>query len=399
MYPKIFLKPEKAQALQRQHLWVFSGAILRTEPQIQNGDIVELYVHNQYLATGHYQAHGSIAIRILTFQQQLINTVFYEQKIKNALTVRHILNLPNSATNAYRLIHAEGDSLPALIIDIYNHTAVIQTHSEGMFRQKEIITNALLKVMQPFNLQAIFYKTNNENSNAQKQKTENHYLHNPNLFENETIITENNTKYAVNWHEGQKTGFFIDQRTNRQLLKEYAHKKNVLNTFCYTGGFSVYALHAGANQVHSIDASAKAIQYTQKNIELNGFDSKQNACIVGDVVQYLQKDTTPYYDLIIVDPPAFAKNLDKKHAAVQGYIRLNELAIQKINPKKGGILFTFSCSQVIDKQLFVNSITAAAIRAKRQIRILHHLSQAPDHPTNICHPEGDYLKGLVLHVF
>lgn len=389
-YPSITLHHGKDHAVRRFHPWVFSGAIKSVSTDLEDGDIVDVFSSkSEYLATGHF-AKGSIAVRLFSFEQIEINNSFWKNKLQQAYQLRSNIGLVNnSETNVYRLVHAEGDGLPGLIIDIYNDTAVIQTHSAGMYHFRNIISEVLLEIYQG-NLKAVFDKSAetlavNDVSNGYLfgKSTENFF------------VKENGCKFLIDFEEGQKTGFFVDQRENRKLLMDFCKGKNVLNTFCYTGGFSVFAVKAGAEIVHSVDSSKKAIEMAQKNLTLNGFDSAHHSCIASDTLEYL-KNNESGYDVIVLDPPAYAKHMSAKHNAVQGYKRLNVMAINKI--KKGGILFTFSCSQIIDRKLFADTITAAAIESGRQIQILHHLSQPPDHPVSIFHPEGEYLKGLVLHI-
>jgi len=403
-YIKVIVGSGKDQSLRRFHPWVFSGAIKKIknadgkgEVVPEEGDIVEVYDNkDEYLGTGHYQI-GSIAIRIFSFAENLpagrqVNPDknFWQQKIKLAYDYRKQLGLiDNANTNVYRLIFAEGDGLPGLVIDWYNGTAVIQTHSIGMHLIKNEITEALKEIYGD-KLKAVYDKSEETLPKMSKVKAINGYLFGK-AETNEVI--ENNCKFHIDWEGGQKTGFFIDQRENRKLLAEYSKDKAVLNTFCYTGGFSVYAAKAGAKLVHSVDSSKKAIELTDKNITLNNISNHQS--FAEDTFDYLDKNKNAY-DVIILDPPAFAKHRDAKHHAVMGYKRLNSEAMKQIKP--GGILFTFSCSQVVDKKMFESTIMASAIIAKRNVRVLHHLSQPPDHAANIFHPEGEYLKGLVVHV-
>lgn len=423
-YPKIILHPGKEVSLKRKHQWVFSGAIKKIiSPQgkdieLIDGEVVEVVsAQNKYLATGHYQK-GSIAVRILSFERTEIDAAFWQNKIREACDYRKLLGFKvltigadfERATNVFRLVNAEGDGMPGLIIDYYNGVAVIQCHSIGMYNIRNEISESLKAIFSLPNgegrggaLIAVYNKSSETIPERENIKAVNEYL-----FKNsepEKIVTENNCKFFVDWETGQKTGFFIDQRENRKLLMHYVKDKTVLNAFCYTGGFSVYALTAGAKEVHSLDSSKKAIELTEKNVLLNiGFNGIHKS-FTGDVLDYLknlsplplgEEGNGPLYDVIILDPPAFAKHLSARHKAVQGYIRLNALALKKIKP--GGILFTFSCSQVVDRNLFYNSIVAAAIESGRKIKVMHHLSQPPDHPVNIYHPEGEYLKGLVLFV-
>lgn len=392
---KIFLKKGKDEAIRRQHPWIFSGAVAHTEGVLSDGDLVEVCdFKKQFLAVGYYN-DGSIVVRVLSFVPCVIDDAFWYGRLENAFAYRQKLDLTHSeSTNCYRLIHAEGDGLPGLIVDIYGSVAVVQCHSIGMHRQIEAIKNGLLKVYGG-KLKAIYDKSS---ETLPPQYVAQNDLKNGYLFgEMETPLTvfENGNAFAVDWITGQKTGFFLDQRDNRALLSRYAKGKSVLNAFCYSGGFSVYALKAGAKSVHSIDISPKAIDLTIKNVEINQpFDVEHTAAAV-DVMAYL-KENERIFDVMIVDPPAFAKSIAKRHNAVQAYKRLNAMALRQIT--EGGILFTFSCSQVVDTQLFYDTIVAAAIEAGRHIRVMHRLTQPADHPVNIFHPEGSYLKGLVLYV-
>ena len=383
----VFLKNGREFSVQRFHPWIFSGAIQTIEGELKDGDWVEVKGNkNKTLAYGHYQK-GSITIRVLSFESEKPGQDFWVNKIKAAYTLRASSHLPNEYTNCYRLIHAEGDGLPGLVIDIYNGVAVVQAHSAGMQADREEISNALKTVFEK-SIHAIYYK------NASKEGSKDgEYLFGMGVVPH--VVNEHGNKFYVDWEVGQKTGFFLDQRENRNLLGEFSNGKKVLNTFCYTGGFSVYALLAGAEVVHSVDASEKAVVLTRKNIELNGFDPIQHECYTQDTFEFL-KDKKDVYDVIILDPPAFAKHKEAKHQAMKGYQRLNAEAMRTI--KSGGIIFTFSCSQVIDRQLFYDTVVSAAIQAGRQIKVLHHLSQPADHPVSIFHSEGEYLKGLVLYV-
>ncbi|MBL7815434.1 MAG: class I SAM-dependent rRNA methyltransferase [Saprospiraceae bacterium] len=392
---KIFLKKGKEEAVRRQHPWIFSGAVAHTEGVLSDGDLVEVYdAKKQFLAVGYYN-DGSIVVRVLSFELCTIDTAFWEQKISNAFRYRQRLNLTDSkSTNCYRLIHAEGDGLAGLIVDIYDSVAVIQCHSIGMHRQIEPIQAGLKKIF-GHKLKAIYDKsaeTLPPQYVAQNQ-IKNDYLWG--AAEVPLCVSENDNAFAIDWVTGQKTGFFLDQRDNRALLNRYAEGKSVLNAFCYSGGFSIYALKAGAKSVHSIDISPKAIDLTLKNVELNCPFTGEHTAAAVDVMAFL-KENNRIYDVMIVDPPAFAKSIAKRHNAVQAYKRLNAMALRQIT--EGGILFTFSCSQVVDNQLFYDTIVAAAIEAKRQVRVMHRLTQPADHPVNIFHPEGSYLKGLVLYV-
>ncbi len=391
-FPKIILKPGKDDALRRFHPWVFSGAVMKVAGTVSDGCIAEVFsAHNEYLGTGHYN-EGSIVVRIFSFEQTACNKDFWKSKIENALDYRKRLGLyDDTDSNAYRLVFGEGDGLPGLIIDFYHGTAVIQCHTYGMFLLRETFAE-ILKELYGDRLQSVYLKSRETLPAKFADEAHDGYL-----IEgaSENIITENGCKFFVDWQQGQKTGFFIDQRENRKALMRYCRNKTVLNTFCYTGGFSVYALKAGARLVHSVDSSAKAIELTDKNVEMNGFSWEQHSSFRSDVMDFL-KSSQEVYDVIILDPPAYAKHLKTRHTAMQGYKRLNEAALNKI--KKGGFLFTFSCSQVVDSALFRSTVIAAAIQSGRNVRIVDVLTQPPDHPVSAFHPEGEYLKGLVLFV-
>ena len=389
-FSQIVLNSGKEQSPKRFHPWIFSGAIKKLGENIQEGDIVEvLDSKEQYLATGHYQK-GSISVRIFSFQKTAADYQFWKNKILKAYNYRELLGLTNNkSTNVYRLLFAEGDGMPGLIIDFYNGTAVLQTHSVGMHLLKPVIID-ILKEIYGSKLMAIYDKSEESMPKMAAVKAANGYLFGKVDTNN---VMENGNLFCVDWEEGQKTGFFIDQRENRKILTELCKNKIVLNTFCYTGGFSVYASIAGAKEVHSVDSSKKAIELTDKNVKLNNVNN--HTSFVSDTFDFL-KGKENIYDLIILDPPAFAKHQNVKHNAVMGYKRLNFEAIKKI--KSGGIIFTFSCSQVVDNRLFYNTIMAASIEAGRNVRVLQHLSQPADHPVNIFHPEGEYLKGLILFV-
>lgn len=387
--PKIWLKPGKEQSVRRFHPWVFSGAIQRTSGEIHDGEIAEvLDSKGNYLATGHCSS-GSIAVRIFSFTGFTEGEDFWRKKIAAAFSLRKLLGLVgNSSTNIYRLIHAEGDGLPGLIVDIYGKTAVIQAHSTGMFEARHAIARAIADVMGPA-VEAVYDRGNEKSGDSAEAGS---YLIGS---KGDNVCKEYDCLFRIDWEAGQKTGYFIDQRENRHLLATYAKGKKVLNTFCYTGGFSIHALKEGAELVDSLDSSQKALDLVNENILLNGFTDRNHRVIKADAVDYLKTLATDY-DIVVLDPPAFAKHLSARHKAVQGYIRINEAAIRQIKP--GGIIFTFSCSQVVDKKLFADSIMAAAVQAGRQVKILHHLHQPADHPVSIFHPEGEYLKGLVLYV-
>lgn len=404
VYPKVYLKDKKLAPLRRFHPWVFSGAIQKFERPLQDGELVQVCNKaGKGLATGYYQ-NSTIAVRVLAFEAVEINAAFWKKAIQNAFKLRQQLGFTaQAATNAYRLIHAEGDHLPGLIIDIYAQTAIIQCHSIGIHFCIEDIKEALLEVYGEYNesnLDAIYDKSKETLPKQYAATVQNKYL-----FQNSDnqLITENSHTFFVDWENGQKTGFFLDQRDNRQLLAALIQRNQntktsntvtVLNTFCYSGGFSVYALKAGAALVHSVDISKKAIDWTNKNAALNPHEGKHEA-YAQDVMKFL-KETDLEYDFVVVDPPAYAKSLRTRHNAVQGYKRLNAAAFKKV--KSGGIMLTFSCSQVVDRVLFYNTIVAAALESNRKVKVLYHLSQPPDHPMNIFHPEGSYLKGLVLRV-
>lgn len=385
-YPKVILKPGKEKSVQRRHPWVFSGAVYGVSQELHDGEMVDVVdANNKHLATGYFSDRGSIVVRILTFGDEIFTENFWADRLKGAWELRMKL-LKLEQTNAFRLIHGEGDGIPGLIIDYYDKNWVLQAHSSGIFQEIEKIAEAIKQNFSEY-CQTIYCKS----SGTLPQTGRDFFLFGD---KPEIIAKENNILFAVNWVEGQKTGFFLDQRDNRKLLEHYAHGKRVLNTFCYTGGFSVYAMNAGAELVTSVDISEKAVALAEKNMELN-FDDCNHEAVASDVFNFL-KEHNQQYDLIVLDPPAFAKSIKSKHTATQAYKRLNIAGLKSLAPK--GILFTFSCSQVIDDVLFYNTIAAAAIETGRNIRVLHKLSQGPDHPTNIYHPEGHYLKGLVLYV-
>ena len=389
---KIILKPGKDRSVFRYHPWIFSGAIAKTEGKLQEGDLVRVYSSdNQYLATGHYQI-GSIAVRILTFEDEEIGYSFWLQRITAAYHMRRAIGLTDRADNdTFRLIHGEGDNLPGLVVDYYAGVADVQFHSVGMYLERGNITRALLETLGD-RLTAIYDKSESTLPYKAAIDPHNGYLYGK---ADHFIAQENGLKFNVDWLEGQKTGFFIDQRENRHLLEKYAGNKQVLNMFCYTGGFSFYAMRGGARSVHSVDSSSKAIDLTCKNVELNFPGDNRHQAFAEDAFKFL--DTMgDQYDLIILDPPAFAKHKKVLNNALQGYRKLNAKAFEKIRP--GGILFTFSCSQVVSKENFRLAVFSAAAQSGRNVRILHQLTQPADHPVNIYHPEGEYLKGLVLYV-
>ena len=389
---QILLKAGKEEPVKRFHPWIFSGAIGKVIGTPEDGDVVTVFSNKrEFLGIGHYQ-NGSITVRICAFEECELNLDFWISRLQKAYDYRVAVGIAtDDATNCFRFIHGEGDSLPSLIIDVYNDTAVIQCHSIGMHKSRQLIAEALMQVLGN-RIKAVYDKSYETLPDKYAKTIGNQYLigtSEPN------VVLENNIKFNIDWVTGQKTGFFLDQRDNRALISRYSKGKTVLNAFCYSGGFSVYALQAGAKHVDSVDVSAKAIELTDKNVSLNGDFGDRHQSFAQDVMPYL-KQNEKAYDVMIVDPPAFAKSMDKRHNAVQGYKRLNALALSQI--AKGGILFTFSCSQVVDRQLFYNTIVAAAIEAKRHVRVMHHLTQPADHPTSLFHPEGSYLKGLVLFV-
>jgi 23S rRNA (cytosine1962-C5)-methyltransferase len=389
---KIILKEGKEENLHRFHPWIFSGAIKRIIGKVEEGDVVEVLDSKEgFQALGHYQI-GSIAIRILSFKQDDINLNFWVDRIKKAYQLRIDLGLANNPNNdTFRLIHGEGDTLPGLIIDVYGNTAIIQAHSVGMHHARLQITEAL-KVVLGDALKNVYYKSESTLPFKAEIEPENGYLFGGT---HEGIATECGLKFLIDWERGQKTGFFIDQRENRLLLEKYAKDKSVLNMFCYTGGFSCYALRGGAKLVESVDSSAKAIEITNKNVSLNFPNDNRHQAYATDAFKFLE-DIKDKYDLIILDPPAFAKHKDVLRNALQGYRKLNAKAFEQIKP--GGILFTFSCSQAVSRDQFRLAVFSAAAQSGRVVRILHQLSQPADHPINIYHPEGEYLKGLVLYV-
>ena len=389
---KVYLKPGKEESLKRFHPWIFSGAIARIVGEPEEGEIVEVYSSNkEYIAKGHFQI-GSIAVRVLTFKQEPINLNFWRQRLAAAFDVRKSVGVADNPINdTYRLVHGEGDGLPGLIIDVYAKTAVMQAHSAGMHVDRMEIADALSQVMDG-KIENIYYKSETTLPFKADLSPENGFIVGGS---SDNIATEYGLKFHVDWLKGQKTGFFVDQRENRALLERYSKDKSVLNMFCYTGGFSFYAMRGGAKQVHSVDSSAKAIDLTNKNVELNFPNDERHEAFAEDAFKYLDR-MGDQYDIIILDPPAFAKHKDALRNAFQGYRKINAKAFEKIKP--GGILFTFSCSQVVSKENFRTAVFSAAAQTGRRVRILHQLTQPADHPINIYHPEGEYLKGLVLYV-
>ncbi len=392
MYKKVYLKKGKEESLKRFHPWVFSGAIHHMDNNVEEGETVKVFnAGGEFIAVGHYQI-GSIAVRVLSFRDVEIDHDFWCARLQSALDMRIAVGIAdNPANNTYRLVHGEGDNLPGLVIDCYGETAVMQAHSVGMHVNRLEIAEALKEVMGT-RLSNLYYKSETTLPYKADLRQENGFIFGGDA---NNVAIENGLKFHIDWLRGQKTGFFVDQRENRSLLEYYAKGKSVLNMFCYTGGFSVYAMRGNAKLVHSVDSSAKAIELTNDNIALNFPGDARHEAFCEDAFQYLDEHDQQY-DLIILDPPAFAKHRAALHNALKGYTRLNVKGFQRI--KKGGILFTFSCSQVVTKDNFRNAVFTAAAQAGRKVRILHQLHQPVDHPINIYHPEGEYLKGLVLYV-
>ncbi len=392
MYPKIILKKGKEESLKRFHPWVFSGAIQHLPQQMEEGDVVVVCnSEGKFVAVGHYQV-GSIAVRVLSFRDVAIDESFWQSRLKSALTMRQTIGIAdNPENNTYRLVHGEGDLLPGLVIDVYGKTAVMQAHSVGMHCSRHDIAQALVAVMGS-RIENIYYKSETTLPFKAELGQENGFIYGGS---DDNTAVENGLKFYVDWLKGQKTGFFVDQRENRALLEHYAKGRKVLNMFCYTGGFSFYAMRGGALKVQSVDSSAKAIELTKRNVALNFPGDGRHEAYCEDAFKFLDQ-LGNQYDLIILDPPAFAKHRAALHNALKGYIRLNAKAFEKI--ESGGVLFTFSCSQVVTKENFRNAVFTAAAQAGRKVRILHQLHQPADHPVNIYHPEGEYLKGLVLYV-
>ncbi len=387
------LKKKKEESLKRFHPWIFSGAIARMEREPEEGEVVRVITDSgEYICHGHYQI-GSIAVRVLSFDEsEVIDQQFWENRLRIAYQMRVAIGVaecPNNTT--YRLVHGEGDNLPGLVVDIYGKTAVMQAHSAGMHMHRQDIANAIVKVSNN-NILHVYYKSETTLPFKADLGAENCFLVGGS---DENIAIENGLKFHVDWLKGQKTGFFVDQRDNRSLLERYSNNRSVLNMFCYTGGFSFYAMRSNAKLVHSVDSSAKAIDLTRANVELNFPGDKRHQAYAEDAFKYLDR-MGDQYDLIILDPPAFAKHRGALRNALIGYRKLNAKAFEKIQP--GGILFTFSCSQVVSKEQFRTAVFSAAAISGRKVRILHQLTQPADHPINIYHPEGEYLKGLVLYV-
>lgn len=396
---QVQLRKGKDESLRRFHPWVFSGAIARIDEGVSEGEVVRVVTHTgEFIAVGHYQ-EGSIAVRVLTFSDVPIDAEFWTSRLRSALQMRQAIGIADNPTNnTYRLVHGEGDNLPGLIIDVYGQTAVMQAHSIGMHLCRKEIAHALADVMES-RISHIYYKSETTLPFMTADDM-NCFLYGGS---DDNVAMENGLKFRVDWLKGQKTGFFVDQRENRSLLEHFAKGKRVLNMFCYTGGFSFYAMRGGAELVHSVDSSAKAIELTKQNVALNFPGDPRHEAFCEDAFKFLESisltshlSPLTSYNLIILDPPAFAKHRGALHNALKGYTRLNQKAFEKI--ERGGILFTFSCSQVVTKDHFRNAVFTAAALAKRKVRILHQLHQPADHPINIYHPEGEYLKGLVLYV-
>lgn len=399
LYRNLFLKRGKADSLGRRHPWVFSGAVHHIEGDALEGDKLRvLDDEGRFVAVGHWQI-GSIALRVLSFEDEVIDAGFYAGRLAVALDVRKKIGVVRTGANdnwekrndMYRLVHGEGDFLPGLIIDMYGSTAVMQAHSVGMHEDRMLVAEALKRVMGD-ELKAIYYKSETTLPYKADLGQENGYIHGST---DNNVAVENGLEFHIDWLKGQKTGFFVDQRDNRALLESYAKGRKVLNMFCYTGGFSVYAMRGGADLVHSVDSSAKAVDLVRANIELNFPGDSRHEAFAEDAFRFIE-EMDGKYDLVILDPPAFAKHRDALKQALRGYTRLNARAMEKM--PKGCILFTFSCSQAVNKDQFRTAIFTAAAQARRNVRILHQLHQPADHPINIYHPEGEYLKGLVLYV-
>ncbi len=389
-YPKVFLKHGKEASVKRFHPWIFSGAIHYSEPDPEDGDIVEVYSSDRnFLAMGHFH-HATIAVRILSFDQETASYEFFNQKIQSAIRLRYEMFGKCTNTNVFRLIHGEGDGLPGLVADYYNGAVILQFHSYGMFRHRDIIAEIVLK--NPFFKVDLIYDKS-ANTLHKKYNPEDKLLYGKN--ETKRTVSENGCLFNINWIDGQKTGFFIDQRENRTLLQNYCDGKTVANVFGYTGGFSVYAFQGGAQEVWTIDSSQKAIEMATENMLLNSVEQDRHSPVCADAFDFLSEIHSGF-DIIIIDPPAFAKHNTALGNALQAYKRLNQKAIEKIRP--GGYLFTFSCSQAVSVSQFRQSVFVACANTRRNFRILHQMGQPPDHPVSIFHPEGEYLKGLVLQV-
>lgn len=392
MYQSVYLKRGKEDSLKRFHPWIFSGAIAKMDDGIGEGDIVRVITSaGGFIAVGMYQI-GSIAVRVLSFQDITIGMAFWEERLRSAFEMRKAIGLvDNPQSTTYRWVHGEGDNLPGLVVDCYGDTAVMQAHNVGIHLHRKEICEAMVNVSGG-RIKNVFYKSETTLPFKADVEHENEFIYGG---MGSDVTIENGLKFHVDWLKGQKTGFFVDQRENRHLLETYAKGRSVLNMFCYTGGFSVYAMRGDAKLVHSVDSSAKAIELTNKNVEMNFPNDNRHKAFCEDAFKFLDANDNTY-DLIILDPPAFAKHRAALHNALKGYTRLNVKGLQRIKP--GGILFTFSCSQIVTKDNFRNAVFTAAVQANRKVRILHQLHQPADHPINIYHPEGEYLKGLVLYV-
>lgn len=391
-YKIIQLRRGKEESLLRFHPWVFSGAISSLPEGLEEGEVVKVLSESgKYLGLGHYQV-GSIAVRMLTAAEEDINDDFFASRLKSAFELRRTLGLIKDDNDAYRLVHGEGDFLPGLVVDVYGHTAVVQAHSPGMHYARHIIADALVK-LEYAHINNVYYKSETTLPYKARLDPVNQYI----IGGYETdVAMENGLKFHVDWLRGQKTGFFVDQRDNRMLLEKYSRGRNVLNMFCYTGGFSVYAMRGGALKVHSVDSSAKAVSLTDANMALNFPDDERHKSFAEDAFKFLNDMDSGTYDLVILDPPAFAKHRSALKNALRGYQRLNAKAMEKM--PAGSLLFTFSCSQAVSREQFRLAVFSAAAQTRRRVRILHQLTQPADHPVNIYHPEGEYLKGLVLYV-
>lgn len=391
-HKKIILKRGKEESLRRFHPWVFSGAIARMDDGIEEGDTVSVCTSDgDFIAVGHYQI-GSIAVRVLDFDDNEIGESLFEERLRRAYELRRAIGLIRPDNTAFRLTHGEGDFLPGLVVDVYGHTAVMQAHSPGMHFARNEIAAALLRIADGM-IRNVYYKSETTLPYKAHLDPQNDYI--AGGFDG-NVAMENGLKFYVDWLKGQKTGFFVDQRDNRQLLERYAKNRTVLNMFCYTGGFSVYAMRGGAREVHSVDSSEKAVNLTNRNMELNFPGDDRHKAFADDAFKYLNEMADGKYDLIVLDPPAFAKHKSALRNALVGYRKLNAKAFERI--KSGGILFTFSCSQAVSREQFRLAVFSAAAMSGRKVRILHQLTQPADHPINIYHPEGEYLKGLVLYV-
>ena len=392
MYKKVYLKRGKEESLKRFHPWIFSGAIQKADGGLEEGEVVRVITsEGDFIAVGHYQI-GSIAVRVLSFSDVDIDDMFWQSRLESAFQMRRSIGIVDDPhNNTYRLVHGEGDNIPGLVIDIYGNTAVMQAHSVGIHQERMAIAKALVEVAGD-RIANVYYKSETTLPYKAELGQEDGFIIGGS---DDNLAMENGLKFHVDWLKGQKTGFFVDQRENRSLLERFAKGKKVLNMFCYTGGFSFYAMRGGAELVHSVDSSAKAIELTTRNVDMNFPGDTRHEAFCEDAFKYLDR-MGDRYDLVILDPPAFAKHRGALHNALKGYTRLNTKAFEKI--QKGGILFTFSCSQVVTKDNFRNAVFTAAAIAGRKVRILHQLHQSADHPINIFHPEGEYLKGLVLYV-